>query len=181
MINLLPPKGKTALRHEYILRVWTIYAVILTGICIAATALLIPTYVLINTQFHGVEGDNEKSAHAREAFAMAKEEITHANDIITQLTKPAHERQISKLITDIMTLNAASNITFTTFQVAEEKNLYTISILGTAPSRGSLAGFKTALEESNQFKTVELPLSDLARDVDLSFAITLTVTHTGSQ
>lgn len=175
MINLIPPQGHTALTHEYVLRVWTVYAAILAGVCAAGAALLIPTYVLVSAQLNVVAVDNARTTEVEGEFARVEEDIAHANTIITQLMENTSDVRISEVIEEVVS-HGGQGITFTTFQAVEEKGtLKEIAIQGIASSRGTLSSLKTSLEASPYFTRVELPLSDLARDANLPFAITLTL------
>ena len=49
-----------------------------------------------------------------------------------------------------------------------------IVVTGDAKTRAQLSAFRDALEMNPYFKTVTLPLSDLAKDSDIEFSITIT-------
>jgi hypothetical protein len=46
--------------------------------------------------------------------------------------------------------------------------------MGTADTRAHLSAFKNALEAHTLFKVASLPLSNLAKDKDIDFSITIT-------
>lgn len=175
MINLIPPHGHTALRHEYVLRVITMYAFIFCGILLASTALMAPTYILTGAQLKAVRSDNPDMEHIRASFEAASDEIKIANAIMGQLRFNETDRTYSKVIEEIVR-SADSGIVFMNFQASHTEGALTeIVVQGTAKSRNTLASFKTVLEESPLFEKAVIPIADLARDTNLPFAVTITL------
>jgi hypothetical protein len=175
MINLIPPKGHIALKHEYVLRVASVYAFLLAGVLAAATALMIPTYVLTSTQLTGARDEGDRMAETKQKFDTAFGEIRVANTVMAQLRKESSTTDISEVISEVVRV-APRGITFTTFQATrEEAKLSEIQVQGTADSRIVLASFKNALEGSDRFSEAIVPISDLARDSELPFVVTVTL------
>lgn len=175
MINLIPPQGHSALRHEYLLRVASMYCFILGGVFVASAALMIPTYVLTSAQLNAVRSDNSENQETTQAFSRASEEIKTASAMLSQLRISQTSVVYSTLIEEIVR-NAPSGIAFTTFQGRPEEGAITIQ--GLASTRNALASFKNALEASPMFEKADIPISDLARDTNLPFVITVTLSDT---
>lgn len=175
MINLIPPHGQTALKHEYLLRVASVYGFMLAGVLIASTALMVPTYVLTSSQRETVKADTGELEETMAAFDLASSEISLANAVMAQLRMSEPEIIYSKIIEEIVK-SAPSGITFATFQ-GEQKEGSPVQVIvqGSAKNRNTLASFKTALEESDMFETAEVPIADLVRDADLPFVVTITL------
>ncbi len=177
MINLIPPQGQTALKHEYMLRVWTVCAILFSGATLIGIVLLIPTYVFVGTQQAVSNISDAETAEIANEFSRIDSGIKSTNVVLLQLGTSTQNLPASKLIAEIVA-KAPTGITFTTFQINESRSkdgATTIDVQGKSVSRGALAGFKNNLEASPYFKSVALPISDLARDADLPFAITLTL------
>jgi hypothetical protein len=175
MINLIPPKGHTALKHEYILRVASVYAFLLAGVLVAATTLMVPTYVLISTQLTGARDEGNRMAETKQKFDVAFGEIQEANTVMAQLRKESATVDISAVITEVVRV-APRGIVFTTFQATRAGTKLTeIQVQGTAENRVILASFKNALEASPLFSQAMVPISDLARDSELPFVVTVTL------
>ncbi len=175
MINLISPKGHTAMKHEYILRVATMYGFLLSGVFIASAALMIPTYVLTSTQLTGARDEGNRMAETKQKFDAAFGEIRIANTVMVQLRKESSTVDISSVIEEVVRV-APRGIAFTTFQATREGVvLKSMLIQGVADNRTALASFKNALEGSEYFSQALVPISDLARDSELPFVLTVTL------
>jgi Tfp pilus assembly protein PilN len=175
MINLIPHKGHTALKHEYILRVASVYGFMLGGVFLASTALTVPTYVLTSTQLTTAEDDGSTIDETRIAFDTAFGEIKVANTVMSQLRKPQDNIASSDVIAEIVKV-APRGVSFTTFQMERVGiDLKEVRVQGMAENRLALSTFKTALESSPMFLQALVPIADLARNSDLPFVITITL------
>lgn len=175
MINLIPPVGHATLKREYLLRVGSIYGFMLGGICIAGVALLIPTFVLVHSQLSTSEQALPQMTEEAEEFRASELTIKETNVLILQLAKSKSDTSASVAIENIVALSS-SYIEFKTFQL--EKNngvIKDIVVQGNATSRTELAAFKNRIGESPFFKSAQIPISDLARESDLPFVLTVTI------
>lgn len=179
MINLIPPHGQTALTHEYMLRVGSVYCFILAGVLAASTALMIPTYVLTSSQLKTVQSGTNEMESTSVAFEKAAEEVKRANAVMAQLRINSALPVYSEIVEEIVRI-APAGISFTTFRTANsdaaaEEAAPEILVQGHATNRNALATFKTALEDNALFETATVPISDLARDTNLPFVVTITL------
>lgn len=175
MINLIPPKGHTALMHEYVLRVISVYGFMLAGVFLASAALMIPTYVLTSSQLTGAQSESSKVEETKAAFNEAFGEIKVANTVMAQLKKEVDVTPVSTVVEEIVRL-APRGIQFTTFMVAKEGNVLTeIQVQGIASDRSTLSSFKNTLEASAYFSQALVPISDLAHDTKLPFVVTVSL------
>lgn len=181
MINLIPPQGQTALKHEYFLRVGSLYAFLLAGVCVAGTALLIPTYVLTSSQITGAKDKSAEIEVTKQAFDLAFEEIKVANTLMAQLQKTKTTIPSTQIIEEIIRL-APEGLRFSSFGTTGEAGAFkTITVAGNASTRQVLVSFKTNVEASALFHEVVIPLSDLARETDLPFSVSIQLeTETGA-
>jgi hypothetical protein len=181
MINLIPHKGQKALKHEYVLRVASVYGFMLSGVFLASTALIVPTYVLTSTQLSTAQDDGLGINETRTAFDAAFGEIKVANTVMAQLRKPQDNVAHSDIIEEIVKV-APRGVSFTTFQMERTgTDLKEVRVQGTAENRIALSSFKTALEASPFFLQALVPISDLARNSDLPFVITITLAENNEE
>lgn len=175
MINLIPPQGRAALRHEYLLRIGSVGAFLLSGAFLIGAVLLAPTYVLTSSQVTGARGQSSEMEETKRAFDSAFGEIRVANTIMAQLRKTDTLTPITKTLEEAVRV-APPGIRFNGFSL-DRKNggLSQIVIQGVADTRRTLASFKTTLEASDTFEEAVIPISDLARETELPFAITVTL------
>lgn len=182
MINLIPPQGRKALNREYILRAASVCTGMVGIVFLAATTLLIPTYVYINTQVRTIEHQNIEGDKVSEDFKAAEAEVKFANTISIQLSKDETSPSISNLIAEVIRI-APPGIFFKNFELNVKKDVKSdgMQVQGMASSRASLLTLKQAIEESALFESAILPISDLARDVDLPFSITVVLPNQKSK
>ena len=174
MINLLPPEGKKKVHINYWLRVTTVYMTLLAVALLISTALLLPTYFYISYQIQAysetLSNDEEKSIKQIEA------DITKANQVSGLLLKTPQITKDSELLDEIQLLSEQqvfiSNITIR----KKDRTFSEIVVNGVAKDRNSLVEFKNKAESHRFFKDVNLPLSNLAKDSDISFSLSLVPT-----
>ncbi len=173
MINLVPPEAERLIKKEYYFRVGGTIAFLLAGVFLALTVALIPTYVLIAAQIqtsydsHMVRDD--------ESFKQADVEVKTVEQLLRQLTLESAVIPTSTAVEEIQALSS-TGIAFKTFVIEDAGGVITrIQIQGTASTREALAQFKARVETSANFLKAEVPIADLARDVNLPFTMTITM------
>ena len=177
MTNLIPPEGKKVVRQEYLFRVGATYGFLFSAVLILLSAALIPTYVLVGAQIEVFEIEKEQSNSDTKALQEIDDEIGAVKEILAQLKRVPDNVLPSILISEIKN-TAPNSIKFNNFSVQIENNVIeTILIQGEAPTRETLAELKDSIEASEFFDKAEVPIADLARDADLPFSITVTLTQ----
>ncbi len=174
MINLLPPQGYTSLRREYMLRVGATVLFLFGGVCAILVVASIPTFVLISAQIDALEIDVVRNEYADDSFIEAGKEVDETRAIVAQLASDNGPIRASDIITEVERY-ATGGIVFKNYVISNAEPGIAVQVQGVAPTRKSLAALKNALEESALIEEVELPIADLARDVDVPFAMTLTL------
>lgn len=176
MFNLLPRAEKDAIRREYRTR---LAVVALWGSCISlslASLLLIPSYVLSSQKEKSSllqRATLAKSVAANEAARFeetlktvkARLSLVRANSSVSvrlfELIAKIAERRGEGISFEQMTLVYTS----------EGKRALVIS--GVAARRAALVLFERSLRESKLFEKVDLPISNLARDGDAEFTMSV--------
>lgn len=178
MINLIPPEAERVVKREYLFRVGGTLSLLVGATFVVLTVALVPTYVLIGAQINTSVRETETSGED-EAFREADAEVKTTRELVRQLGGETKGPRTSEAIEAIEAL-APAGITLSTFIVEDGKGtIVRVQIQGTATSRETLASYRTAIEGSPLFAKAEVPIADLARDVDLPF--TITVTPEGNQ
>ncbi len=184
MSNLIPPQGHTTVAREYIMRIFSVYGLLLASVLLALTTLVVPTYALVNTQLNINALQDPAGNGVNTVFRDAETTIQQANALLAQLAAPSKSIHASQILQEVQK-SAHKEIVLKNFQIqqTEEKDArrITVSVQGIAGSRSALARLKENLETSPLFEHAEVPISDLARDTDLPFVITLTVTNESLQ
>ena len=85
MISLIPPEGYRILKHEYFLRVSTVYCFLFSAVFILVTVAQVPMYVLVDAQIKSLEYEAQQSTGVAEVTSHADELIKTTNNILVQL------------------------------------------------------------------------------------------------
>jgi hypothetical protein len=175
MINLIPKKGHKTVKYEYILRVGATLGFLFTGMLLLLSASLIPTYVLVDAQIKAFESEKKQLSETDATFKEADNEVELTKEILAQLKRSPNNARVSEVVEEIRSV-APNSIVFTNFITDATKGSFTkIQVKGQAPTRKELAELKNTLESSEMFASAEVPIGDLARDVDVPFAIAVTL------
>lgn len=176
MINLIPPRGHKVVLREYWVHMGSAWGFLLSGVFVAVLLLFIPSYVLVTSQLRTVEWEQSNTSDTEEMFQSAEEEISEANTAIMQLQRKREGAALS-LVVDTLWNEAVSGITLRRIELTrtEEGALEPVEVQGGASTREALAAYKIALERAALFETATIPISNLAREADLSFEVTVTL------
>lgn len=177
MINLIPPEGHRALKREYRLRVGATLALLFAGVALLLAAALIPTYILVGAQINAFAIEGEEEGDKEDALTDITNELELTKELLTQLKVPQTGVPTSFIIEEIQN-KIPEGVTFDTYYTAPGPDGFErVHVQGTATTREALARFKQELESSPMFETAEVPISDLARETNLTFTVTITLTQ----
>lgn len=178
LTNLLPLERQRALSRDYVLRFSVVAMVILIILTLAATVLLVPTYVFLR----------ERSTIKEKRLAEIKSMSSPVNEkeLSTRLATLADNVKILAALADtpsvsttIRTILAVSRpgITLSNFvytpPVAESPGILVVS--GSSKTRDALRNYQLALRSAPTVLSVDLPISAYAKDADISFTVTITL------
>lgn len=179
LTNLLPLERRKALARDHLLRLGVAALLCMTALTVAAALLLLPTYVLL------AEKARAKQAH-----------LTTIESTFSSTSEAALTARLTALATDTATLSMLARapsasaimrsvlaishpgITLSgfTYTPAVLTSPGTLAISGTALSRDALRGYQLELSSASFARTVDLPVSAYAKDSNIEFTITVTLT-----
>ncbi len=175
MINLLPKEEKRRIQNEYLIRFSIATLGFLAASGLVLTTAFLPAYFLSAAKVsalslqknelnksQGVKIDTDVSKIIQDInarLALFPEQKSVGVNVSTDIIE-----SIISLKTDAITIR---EITYS----IDEKNKATISLRGTATTRGTLLDFEHALEAVEHFDSVTLPVSDFIQDRDIDFSI----------
>ena len=176
MINLIPTSARRRIRTEYWVRVLSVWALTLAAALAIVATLLLPPYVLVTSQEAAYADSAADVAAAVEAGDAAEAALADANAQARRVITSAEQPRFSDLFAIIEA--AAPNsvvIDSVAFSRSSEGMIEPIRVQGVAATRQALATFRDALDAQPRVTGVELPISNLASDRDLTFSLTVTV------
>lgn len=175
MINLLPPAAKKGILIEYWVRVISVWLILWSLALLAAASLSFPAYVFTATQI---------KLH-QDSATQAMKQVTDYEQTSVALTRASQQ---ARIIVDGQQVDRFSKYVFlleqlqgTDVQVSTialervEDGMAPITVGGTARDRQALASFRDRLLTNEAVVSVDLPISNLAKDKDIQFTISVTL------
>ena len=174
MSNLLLAEQKKILRQAYLMRAVTVVLFFVFALLLFALIALVPSYFATKLQAEVIESemrelqDDAFPVKESEQLATSVREITERTEILKKwFAETFMYNNILKVIAE-----RQKGIAITAF--SSQRKGASMVVSGTARERDDLLAFKNALEKSKKFKTIELPVSNLAQKEDIDFSITVT-------
>lgn len=174
MINLIPTEALHDIKREYWIRVFSVWAFLLGSAFFIVAILHIPVHSLLRAQKEGYQQAYTIATEQTGEFKVAEEAIKNSNAVASLLTKKDEQVLFSSVLTTIDTLVPKGvQVASYTFE-RKGVELGQIKVSGSADSRTSLSAFKNAIESDALFKLATIPLSDLAKDKNIPFTLSIT-------
>ena len=178
MINLIPPHARKKVKIEYWVRTCTVWTMLMASGLLITAVFFLPSYVLIRSQLSAYESSYNEAAASDASYQGLESEVRMANAQAQRLLANETEYSFTSILDelDLLTTEAieVEEITMTRSETLELKEF---TIEGTAATRIDLVAYRDAIEAHNFFTSAELPISNLAKDRDVPFNITVTVTR----
>lgn len=177
MINLIPPAAKKIMVREYWTRVLTVWVMLGGTACLIVTLLLLPTYLLLSIKTSVIKEQAAAATQKVASYDVSATELQTANRQAQILLKDTTTLSYSGLVAEFETI-AGEGVSINDFRFLQSSTLGTISLSGVATTREDLANFRDRLESDVRFAKVDLPISNLIKDRDLLFSMSLIIATT---
>lgn len=137
--------------------------------------LLVPVSVLINLQVTNLSGSAESASQKLATLKDVSKELSMANRQAKLAIENSHFEALS-FYSQLFSALENSDISLTNINIDRGKTgLAPVKLSGQATNRQALAGFRDRLLALPEVQSVDLPLSNLAKDKDIQFALTVTM------
>ncbi|MCB9810661.1 MAG: hypothetical protein H6779_02425 [Candidatus Nomurabacteria bacterium] len=173
MINLIPPTAKKQITKEYWVRVISVwlFAVSVAGLLVAIS--LLPVYVLVTSQV-GTYASSAKEVAAKVAdYDLSASALTMAKRQSALLVELQQLEQFSSLMAAIDDLQGSMIIINDYEFLRAGMAVESVEVKGIADTREALVEFRDNLSALPEVKDVKLPISDLAKDKDIGFTLSV--------
>lgn len=186
MINLLPISEKNVIRKEYRLRVLVVTLAMLSSVLAASVLSFLPTYLFTISRYGSFLSELQSDETQGRISQVKEMEMTvrETNKKVDLLKIGESVPHVGSILLGILE-NKPRGVTITAFSYSfgesiikkgkESTTPTVIGITGKSVNRASLLAFKDALAQKKQFTTVDLPISSLVKDTDLSFSISISM------
>lgn len=171
MTNLLPQPALKRVRRERTVRFFIVLFFVLAFVGFATLLMMLPTFLLLNYQKVEAGSDSSLFRAIKSQRAAAERELTTTRKVVEHLRQENKTKNHSSLIDNLDEI-AGNEVTIEQL-VFDDKGKLTLN--GKATTRASLSSFRNKIEASKLFKKVELPLANLADEVNPEFSMTLTL------
>lgn len=173
MINLVPPIVRKEIIKEYWVRVISVFLFIASIVSLCALLFILPSYVLLSGQVGSVTSSAEMVKARMADYDLSAGALVKANVRAQKIYDLREVDKFSEIFEQVLFLNA-SGIVIEGFDfVRKDKLIDSIQISGAAETRQSLADFREELLEQKNIKEVVLPISNLAKDKDIEFTMSV--------
>lgn len=175
MINLIPTHARHYVKVEYWVRVISVWLLLFAVAFLIIASLLIPSLVLIRAQLAAYSGTYQTASEKNDVYQGLEKSVSTANGIASELVHIKSEALFSKLIVDLESV-ALDKVSIDSVSLSREDDaVESIRVSGGAISRAALVDFRDSLEAHSSFDSVNLPLSNLAKDKDVSFNVVIVI------
>ncbi len=177
MANLIPPNARKKVKLEYWARVVSVWLVMLGLACLVVTALHVPVYKLVGDQNEVFNAWHEEVDADNKQFKESVKVINNTNEISRLLSSDAEQILFTEVIDEVDSL-INEDVVVESYRMERSGGKVTNFVVsGESTTRFGLADFRKALENSDMFETAALPLSNLAKDADIPFDISVSLTN----
>lgn len=178
MINLIPPHARKQVKIEYWIRVVSVWVLLSAIALLVVAVLLVPSYTLVRSQLSAYEATYQQAAEWDASYKELEVEVAEANTNAKQLLLGSDSLKFTVVLQEIETLAGASIMVDSVDMEREETGvLETFEVKGIAATRAALVAYRDAIEQHELFASAALPISNLAKDREVPFSITVTI-HT---
>lgn len=177
MVNLIPPTAKRGVIIEYWVRVVTVWAGLASIAAILIAVVMSPVYVLVDSQITAYIQSADIASQKIASFKSVSEELVLATQQAQLVISSSKEMQLSEIIYLFNSLEG-EGIALDSVSVNRiPTGIEPVRISGNAVDRQSLADFRDRLLAEERVETVDFPISNLAKDRDITFTITVTLSN----
>jgi len=177
MFNLLPPEQKKSIRREYHLRLATVVFSFLSFTGLVLLAFLLPSFFKINISYSDLARQKnqleEKTPELKDVEMLTKT-VSETMKKLRILETGLDNAALSVVIEKIISIQPSGlEIKNLSFSLKEQESK--VKLTGQANTRNLLLDFVKKLGEDELFSSVDLPVSDLAKDREVKFSVSFNV------
>lgn len=179
LTNLLPNERKRALRHDYFVRLGAVAALMVTALALSAAVLLLPAYIFLTARASAEKAHlaTSKSTLSSSGNAAFSEQLDALSNNTVLLSALAGAPSVSAIIRNALAIpHLGIALSSFTYASATDKNNNTLAISGIAITRDALRNYQLALQSAPFARSADLPVSAYAKDTDIAFTVTVTLT-----
>lgn len=174
MFNMLPQSEKQMIKREYLRRYVAVTLFFMFGLITFASITLVPSYIMSNVKEKILSGqiDAAKNTLSATEESQATKDIRNITEEIRVLAPGAMGVNNHDVFLSIVT-NKNVGIKITSMALVRGNAETAVTVSGIASDRQTLLSFEKKLNENTLFSNVDLPISNLTKNKDISFTVKL--------
>ncbi len=174
MYNVLPKEVKSGLKKEYRLRLLVVFLLVLSVVSFVAMISLLPSYFSVAIKERQAKTAGEALSRLKQS--KETENLILSFDSVKEKMAFFEEKGadfvISEMVSKILKAKPSSiSVGSIVYDKRDKKGVFIIS--GVALSRADLISFQDKIERVAPFEKAELPVGVLAKNTNVSFALTV--------
>ncbi len=172
--TFLPESERKNIARDYHIRVAIVGLFFLSLAFLVGVAALFPAYVhaMLEERLHLKDVATLNQTGGAEALSSAENDLSGSAALMSVLSGSIVPAPFSSTVEDIASERGAVEVS--SFSLSRAASSTSIVIEGSAPTRAALLAFKDRLVALAPGISVNLPVSELARDTDIQFSIEIT-------
>ncbi len=175
MFNVLPDNLKKLLVREYYTRVGIVACVIALAVVGCAFAFLFPSWLISQIKQEEIAHQVSMLQNTPTASHTVSDSIASTNQLL-QVMNTTFVYPPFKPFLDTVLAARIKGIQLSEFDyTVTDATHANLSVHGVSGTRDELVAFVKALQNSQSFASVDLPVSDLARDTNIAFILNIVV------
>lgn len=177
MINLVPKEEKQKMVKSFYYRFTTICLLAFSLSILIGVMAMAPSYFLVYLKKDLADKKleiqkNEPMPVLDQQTALVIEDLNHKLDLIQNAEKSKF--LVSEKVVDAILAKKITDIKIIEIDYKNDiSGGRSINIQGFAPSRETLLSFRLGLEKDENFKQVDLPISNFVKGSDIKFSLSL--------
>lgn len=177
MFNLLPDNLKKKIKTEYSLRRLIVVIFSVVFVQVVCLVFLFPSWLISSYKEDDIISQTEEMSKSEllSSASSTASDIISINSKLNAIDSSLSYLTIIPYINGIIS-NKTGDIHISDFTYTSNSSTTgTITLNGVSLTRESLVGFVKSLEGSDLFKSVDLPISNFAKDRNINFSININI------
>jgi len=177
MSNLLPENLRDKIKKEYKLRLVIVSIIIVIIIQISLIIFMIPSWLSSFYKEKDFSLKNEEMSQFLSTLDIASTTsyIKLVNTKLATIDKSLDYPKLVPIIDNVLSKKTSGIKIDGIYFTVNSENTAVLNINGIGSTRESIVSFAEKLRETSYFKNVNLPISNLAKDKNIDFAISLNI------
>lgn len=173
MFTLLSAQHKKYMMRQYRLRLLSVIVLLASATLVISIVLLIPSYITLRVERDRLNVENE--IQSKDIKKQNAKDLVHTLDEIKSMSSLVSVESTEIFEALKLVLNAKSpGIAITSANYTRGAPApSTLSLSGTASFRSDLIEFSRRLDREKLFTSIDLPISNLAKETDVKFTLTV--------